>query len=61
MYMNEPDGNRIEIYCELLEPLAGKRFLAERDGTGKHFEWSDVLNADGRATPGPSVPHAVAP
>jgi catechol-2,3-dioxygenase len=61
MYMNDPDGNRIEIYCELLEPLAGKRFLAERDGTGKHFEWDDVLNADGKATPGPSVLHAVGP
>jgi catechol 2,3-dioxygenase len=60
MYLNDPDGNRIEIYCELLEPLAGKRFLATRDGVGKHFEWHDVLDTDGNSIPGPSVLHAAA-
>ena len=60
VYFNDPDGNRIEIYCELLEPLAGKRFLATRDGTGKNFEWDDVLDADGVAAPGLSVLHVAA-
>ena len=25
IYFNDPDGNRIEVYCELLEPLSAKR------------------------------------
>jgi hypothetical protein len=58
IYCNDPDGNRIELYCELLEPLAGKRFLANRSGVGKEFEWEEVLDADGNATHGPSVLHA---
>lgn len=61
MYCNDPDGNRIEIYCELLEPLTAKRFLANRSGVGKQFTWEEILDADGNAAPGPSVLHAVAP
>ena len=59
MYCNDPDGTRIEIYCELLEPLAGKRFLANRSGAGKAFTWDGILDSDGNAAPGSSVPHAV--
>jgi catechol 2,3-dioxygenase len=57
LYMNDPDGNRIEIYCELFEELTAKRFLANRDGHGKSFEWDDVLDENGRAAPGASVLH----
>ena len=57
IYFNDPDGNRIEVYCELLEPLAAKRFLINRSGRGKLFEWDDVLDADGHAAPGVSVLH----
>ena len=32
-----PDGNRIEVYCDLMEPLAGKKFMAERPEPGKPF------------------------
>ena len=60
MYCNDPDGNRIEIYCELLEPLAAKRFLASRSGVGKQFKWEEVLDAEGKAAPGISVLHPVA-
>ena len=60
LYCNDPDGNRIEIYCELLEPLSAKRFLATRSGVGKAFEWKDVLDGDGKSAPGPSVLHAPA-
>ena len=34
VYFNDPDGNRLEIYVDLMEPLDGKRFLAERVGGG---------------------------
>ena len=47
MYCNDPDGNRIEIYCELLEPLTAKRFLANRSGVGKTFAWDEILDAEG--------------
>jgi catechol 2,3-dioxygenase len=57
MYCNDPDGNRIELYCELLEPLAGKRFLASRSGVGKKFKWEEVLESDGSALPGASALH----
>lgn len=59
MYCNDPDGNRIEIYCELLEPLTAKRFLANRSGVGKQFTWEEILDSDGNAAPGPSVLHAL--
>ena len=58
LYCYDPDGNRIEIYCELLEPLSAKRFLATRSGQGKLFEWDDVLDAEGHTTPGVSAMHA---
>ena len=57
LYCNDPDGNRIEIYCELLEPLSAKRFLANRDGQGQAFEWDEVLGEDGAAALGASVLH----
>ncbi len=60
IYFNDPDGNRIEVYCELLEQLAAKRFIGERSGRGMQFEWDEVLNSDGRAEPGISVLHASA-
>lgn len=60
MYCNDPDGNRIEIYCELLEPLAAKRFLANRSGVGKQFTWEEILDDEGSATPGPSALHVTA-
>ena len=43
VYFYDPDGNRLEMYCELLEPLAGKRYLANRPGAGKAFQFDDVL------------------
>ena len=39
-YINDPDGNRVEIYCDLKAPLEGKQFLAERPGSGKPFEFA---------------------
>ena len=60
IYFNDPDGNRIEVYCELLEPLAAKRFIGDRSGRGKQFEWDEVLNAKGRSEPGVSILHATA-
>ena len=57
IYCNDPEGNRIEIYCELLEPLSGKRFLANRSGVGKSFTWDGVLDSEGTATPGVSNLH----
>ena len=39
-YFNDPDGNRVEVYCDLKAPLEGKRFLAERPGSGKPFEFA---------------------
>ena len=41
-YFNDPDGNRVEIYCDLKAPLEGKRFLAERPGSGQPFEFAAV-------------------
>lgn len=43
VYFYDPDGNRLEMYCELLEPLAAKRYLANRPGAGKAFQFDDVL------------------
>lgn len=57
LYMNDPDGNRVEIYCDLLEPLTSKRFLQNREGRGMSFEWDEVLDAEGHAAPGASVLH----
>ena len=34
VYFNDPDGNRLEIYTDLMSPEDGKRFLAEREGAG---------------------------
>ena len=41
-YINDPDGNRVEIYCDLKAPLEGKQFLAERPGSGQPFEFAAV-------------------
>ncbi len=43
-YVDDPDGNRVEIYCDLQAPLEGKKFLAERPGSGQPFEFADVLD-----------------
>ena len=34
VYFNDPDGNRLEIYADLMSPEEGKRFLSERVGQG---------------------------
>lgn len=39
-YFNDPDGNRVEVYCDLKAPLESKRFLAERPGSGQPFEFA---------------------
>ena len=39
-YFNDPDGNRVEAYCDLKSPLESKRFLAERPGSGQPFEFA---------------------
>lgn len=57
-YLSDPDGNRIELYCELLEPVAAKRYLASRSSSGMGFEWDQVLDAAGKSAPGVSVLHA---
>lgn len=57
IYLNDPDGNRIEIYCELLEPLSAKKFMTNRQGKGVVFEWSDVLDDSGATEPGVSKLH----
>ena len=36
VYFNDPDGNRLEIYTDLMAPEDGKRFLAERVGSGNN-------------------------
>ena len=56
-YINDPDGNRIEIYCELLEPLSAKKFMINREGKGKVFEWDEVLDDSGRSDHGVSKLH----
>lgn len=30
----------VEVYCDLKAPLESKRFLAERPGSGKPFEFA---------------------
>ena len=45
VYFNDPDGNRLEMYCDLLEPLDSKKFLAERPGAGKPFSFEAVLKS----------------
>ena len=32
VYFSDPDGNRLEIYCDTMEPEEGKRFLSQRRG-----------------------------
>ncbi len=39
VYFRDPDGNRLEIYCDVFEPAEGKRFLAERMGEAKPFSF----------------------
>ena len=36
-YVKDPDGIRIEIYCDLMEPAEGKKFMAERPAPGVPF------------------------
>ena len=36
VYFNDPDGNRLEVYVDLMTPEEGKRFLAERVGGGNN-------------------------
>ena len=36
VYFNDPDGNRLEIYVDVMAPEDGKRFLAERVGGGNN-------------------------
>ncbi len=38
-YVKDPDGHRIEVYCDLMEPAVGKKFLAERPAPGKPFSF----------------------
>ena len=46
-YINDPDGHRIEVYCDLMEPLEGKKFMAERVGPGKSFTFEEAGSAAG--------------
>lgn len=36
VYFNDPDGNRLEIYVDVMTPEEGKRFLSERVGGGNN-------------------------
>ncbi len=37
VYFRDPDGNRLEIYFDTLEPEEGKRYLSERGGYGNRI------------------------
>lgn len=44
VYFNDPDGNRLEIYTDLMSPEEGKRFLAERESAGNdRFTFEEAL------------------
>ena len=36
VYFDDPDGNRLEIYVDLMTPEEGKQFLSERVGGGNN-------------------------
>ncbi len=44
IYFNDPDGNRLEMYCDLMAPLESKKVLAERPGEGKPFSFEAVAH-----------------
>ena len=37
VYFEDPDGNRLEIYCDTMSQEEGKRFLGSRPGRGGEF------------------------
>ena len=39
VYFEDPDGNRLEIYCDTMTAEEGKRFLGERSGYGVAFSF----------------------
>ena len=44
VYFNDPDGNRLEIYADVMSPEEGKRFLSERVGVGNdRFTFEEAL------------------
>jgi catechol 2,3-dioxygenase len=45
MYFRDPDGNRLEIYCDVMGPEEGKQFLAERMGEAKPFSFQEAKTA----------------
>ncbi len=44
VYFNDPEGNRLEIYADVMPPEEGKRFLAERVGGGaERFTFEEAV------------------
>jgi catechol-2,3-dioxygenase len=44
-YIKDPDGHRIEVYCDLMEPMEGKSFMANRPEPGKSFTFEPAGSA----------------
>ena len=42
VYFTDPDGNRLEIFCDTMSQEEGKRFLSERPGRGAEFTFEEV-------------------
>ncbi len=42
VYFSDPDGNRLEIFCDTMSQEEGKRFLSERPGRGAEFTFEEV-------------------
>ena len=42
VYFEDPDGNRLEIYCDTMTAEEGKRFLGERSGYGVAFSFAEA-------------------
>lgn len=42
VYFSDPDGNRLEIFCDTMTQEEGKRFLSDRPGYGGKFTFEEV-------------------
>lgn len=42
VYFFDPDGNRIEVYCEMMEQAEGRQWLQENGGVAKPLAMEEV-------------------
>ena len=42
VYFFDPDGNRVEVYCEMMQPEEGKQWLQENGGVAMPLELDAV-------------------